>query len=109
MECDPAESDDESVPEGISHLENWLNWSCDLDNPNRSEDDCEADDRSDVELLNCFEHPEYLEQSNVCAAPNVPGLIRPTRRSQRQTEKRLVTVNATDTSSIMGHRKSRTE
>jgi len=39
----PAESDEDSSPESISDTENWLNWNWDLDNPNDSEGDWEAD------------------------------------------------------------------
>ena len=50
----PVESDDDSAPECISHTEHWLNWNGDLDDPNESQDDCEADSESDVEQDNCF-------------------------------------------------------
>jgi len=101
----PVESDDDSAPESISDTENWLNWNGDLRNPNQSEDDCEADNKSDVEQDNCIEDSECPEQRDVCAAPNVPGLIRPTGRSKKQTEKGLVMVNATETRRIRGNRK----
>jgi len=78
----PAESDEDSSPECISDTENWLNWNGDLDNPNDSEDDWEADDESDMELHNGIEDSETLEQRDVSATPNVPGLIRPIRRSK---------------------------
>jgi len=74
-----------------------------LDNPNESEDDCDADNESDVELENCFEDPECPEQRDVCAAPYIPGLIRPIGRSKKRTEKWLVTVNATETRRIRGN------
>jgi len=80
-------------PESISDTENWLNWNGDLDNPNYSEDDCEADDESDMELHNGIEDSKPPEQQNVCAAPNVPGLICPIRRSKKMVEKTLMTVN----------------
>jgi len=57
----PAESDEDSSPESISDTENWLNWNGDLDNPNDSEDDWEADDESDMELDNGSEDSETLE------------------------------------------------
>jgi len=44
----PAQSDDDSAPESVSDIETWLNWNGDLDNPNESEDDCDADNESDV-------------------------------------------------------------
>jgi len=93
IDCHPAESDEVSSPESISDTENWLNWNGDLDNPNDSEDDWEADDESDMELHNGIEESETSEQRNVSAAPNVPALIRPIRRSQKQVEKALMTVN----------------
>ena len=101
----PLESDDDSAPKSISHTENWLNWNGDLDNPNEREDNCEADNESDVEQNNSFEDPEYPEQRDVCAAPNVSGLIRPTGRSKKKSEMWLVTVVATETSRIRGNRK----
>jgi len=57
----PAESDEDSAPESVSDTEHWLNWNGDLDNPNESEDDCDADNESDVELENCFKNPECPE------------------------------------------------
>jgi len=76
-----------------------------LANQNESEQDCEADDESNVELDYCFVDPEYPEPQAVCAAPNVHGLIRPTWSSKKKTEKGLVTVNTTETRRIKGNRK----
>jgi len=104
IDSHPVNNDDDSAPESIFHTQNWLNWHGDLDNPNEREDDCEADNESDVEQDNCFEDAECPEQWNVCAASNVPGLIRPTGRSKNKTEKGLVTVNATETWRIKGNR-----
>jgi len=56
IDCHPAESDENSSPESISDTENWLNWNGDLDNPNDSEDDWEADNESDMKLDNASEH-----------------------------------------------------
>jgi len=89
----PAESDEDSSPESISDTENWLNWNRDLDNPNDSEDNWEADNESDMELDNCSEVSVTLEVRNVSAAPNVPGLIGPIRQSKKKVEKALLTVN----------------
>jgi len=41
----------------------------------------------------------------VSAAPNVPGLVRPTRKSKRPAEKVLVTVNAVETQRNKGGKK----
>jgi len=90
----PVESDDDSAPESISDSDDWLNWNSDFDNPDDSEEDYAADDESDIEHNNPIEDPECPEQQVVSAAPNVPGLVQPTRKSKRQAEKVLVTVNA---------------
>jgi len=46
----PDKSDEDSSAESISDTENWLNWNGDLDNPNNSEDNWEADNESDMEV-----------------------------------------------------------
>jgi len=68
-----------------------------LDNPNDSEDDCATDDESDLGPNNGIEDPECPEQQDVSAAPNVPRLVRPTRKSKKEAGKVLVTVNAVET------------
>jgi len=103
--CHPVASYDDCTPETISDTENCLNWNGDLDNPNESEADCEADNESDVEQDNFFEDWECTKQQDVCAASNVPGLIRPTGRLKKRTEMGWVTVNATKRRSIRGNRK----
>jgi len=101
----PVESDEDSAPESILDTEDWLNWNRDLDNPNDSEEDCAADDDSDIEHNNCIDDPECPEQQVVSAALNVPGLVRPTQKSKRQAEKVLVTVNAAETQRNKGGNK----
>jgi hypothetical protein len=93
----PVESDEDSAPERISDTDDWLNWNGDLHNANDSEDDCAADVESDMEQHNSIEDPASSEQRDVSAAPNVPGLIRPTRKSKRHAEKVLAKVNAIET------------
>jgi hypothetical protein len=68
----PVESDKDCAPEGISDNEDWLTWNGDLDDPNDSEEDCAADDDSYIELNNCIEDPEWQQQQDVSATPNVP-------------------------------------
>jgi len=92
----PVESDEDSARESISDTEDWINWNGDLDNPNDSEEDCAADDDSDIEHNNCIEDPECPDQQEVSAAPNVPGLVRPTHKLKRQAEKVLMTLNAAE-------------
>jgi len=101
----PAESDEDSSPESISDTENWLDWTGYLDNPHDSEDDWEADNESDMELDNCSEVSETLEVRNVSAAPNVPGLIRPIRQSNKKVENALLTVNIMETRRNKGIKK----
>jgi len=102
----PAESDGDCAPESVSNIENWLNLNGDLDNPDDSEDDCEAENESDVKLDNYGEYPECPVQRDVCAAPNVPRLIQPTGRSRKKAERGLVTVNSIKTRKIRGNRKT---
>ena len=99
------ERDADSTPESISDTEDWLNWNGDLDNPNNSEEVCAAADEFYIEHNNGFEDPECPEQQDVSAAPNVPGLVRPTRKSKRQAETVLVTVNAVETRRNKGGKK----
>jgi len=94
IDCHPAESDEDSVPESISDTENWLHWNGDLDYPNDSEEDCKADDESDIEPDNGSKAWESPELWVVNAAPNVPGVIRPIWRSMRKAQKGVVTVSA---------------
>jgi hypothetical protein len=85
--------------------EHWLNWNGDLDNSNDSEEDCAADDDSDIEHNNCIDDPKCPERQNLSAAPNVRGLVQPTRKSERQAAKVLVTVNAVETQRKKGRKK----
>jgi hypothetical protein len=101
----PVESDNDSAPESISDTDDWLNWNCDLDNPNDREEDCAADNESDIEHNNCIKDPECPEQQNVSATPNVPELVRPTQKSKRQAEMVVVTVNAVETRRNKGGKK----
>jgi hypothetical protein len=58
-----------------------------------------------MEQDNTIEDPESPEPRNVSAVPNVPGLIRPTRKSKRHAEKVLGTVNAIETRRNKGVKK----
>jgi len=100
-----AEGDEDSSPESISDSENWLNWNGDLDTPNDSEDDWQAENESYKELDNCSDVSETLEVRNVSAAPNVPGLIRPKRQSKKKVEKALLAVNIMETRRNKGVKK----
>jgi hypothetical protein len=105
INCHPVESDVDSAHDCISHTEDWLHWNGDLDNPNDSEEDCAADNDSDIEHNNRRENTECPEQQDVSAAPNVPGLVRPTHMSKRQAEKVLMTVKAVETRRNTGGKK----
>jgi len=101
----PSESDDNSTPETISDTKRWLKSNGDLDNPNDSEDHCEAHDNSDMEQCSGLKASEILEHHVVNAMPNVPGLIWPTQKAMKQAEKVLVTVSAMETRRNMGNKK----
>jgi len=105
INCHSIESDDNSAPESISDPENWLNCNGDLDNLNDSEDNCAADDESDIERNNGIKELECIEQYDVSATPNVPGLVQPIPKSKRLAEKVLVTVNAIETRRNKGVKK----
>jgi len=101
----PVESNEDSAPESISDTDDWLNWKGDLDNPIDSEEDCAAEDESDIEHNNGIDDPQCPEQQDVSAAPNVSKLVRPTRKSKRQVEKVLMTVKAVELQRNTGEKK----
>jgi len=105
ISCHPVKSDKDSAYESISDTEYWLNWDGDLDNPNDCKDDCAADVETDIELDNAIDFPECPEQQGVSPTSNVPWLILPTRKSMRQAETVLVTVNAIETRRNQGVQK----
>ena len=97
INCHRVESDEDSAPDSIWDTEDWLNWNRDLDNPNDCQNDCTADVESDMEQENSIEDPEWPEQRDISAAPNVPGQIRPTWKSKSQAEKMLMKDSVTET------------
>ena len=54
---------------------------------------------------NCIKASESPEHWVVSAAPNVPGLIRPTLRSTKMVEQGLMTVSAMETRRNIGNKK----
>jgi hypothetical protein len=72
----PAESDKDSPPKSISKAKNLRNWHLDLNNPNVSEANWEADNEFDLEQDNVIQDPGTPAQQDVSAAQNIPGLIR---------------------------------
>jgi len=90
----PVESDEDTVPESISNTEDSLNWNEDLNNPNDCEDNCMANDESDIKQEYSIEDPQCPEQQDVSAAPNDSRLIYPTQKSKTHTDQQLVTLNA---------------
>jgi hypothetical protein len=73
-----AQRHKDSAPESISNSENCPDWSCDLDSPNESEDNCEVDDESNIEWDNDIKDSESRDLSVVSAPPNAAEWIRPT-------------------------------
>jgi len=105
INCHPVKSDGDSAPESISDTDDWLNWNGHLDNPNDSQEDCAAEDDSDIEHRNCIEDPECPERHDVSTSPNVPGLVWLTWKSKRQAEQVVMTVNAAETRTNTGGKK----
>jgi hypothetical protein len=89
----------------LSDTDDALNWNGNLDNPNDSEEDCAADDESDIEYNNSIDKPECPQQPGLSAAPNVPRLFRPIWKSKRQAEKILLMVDAVETQRNTGGKK----
>jgi hypothetical protein len=90
----PVESDQGSSCRSISDTEHLRNSTGDFNNPNHREDDCAADDESDIEQINDFQNLECAERQDVCTAPNVPGMVPPIHKPQWHPAKVLVLGNA---------------
>jgi len=105
INCHPVNGDEDCIPESSLHTEDCLNWNADIFNPNVREDNFAADVDSVIEQDNSIMDLECPKQRDLCAAPNSPGLIWPTRKYKRQPEKVLMTVNAIETRSNMGVKK----
>jgi len=101
----PAETDDHSAPETPSDTAHWLIRNGDLDNPNDSNENCEANNKSGIEPDNGIKALGSPKHWVVSATPNVLGLIRPTRRSMTMAEKGLKTVSAMENGGIRETRK----
>jgi len=48
IDLHPAHSDSHCAPENISDTENWLDWNGDFHNPDRSDDDWEENNKSNI-------------------------------------------------------------
>jgi hypothetical protein len=105
INCHPVKRDEDRSTESILDMDDWLNWNGDLDNPKDSEQDCTGDDETDIEHNTGIEDPDSPNQQDLRAAPNVPRLVQPTRKSKRQTEKLFVIVNAVETRRNKGRKK----
>jgi len=92
----PVESDETSALDSFSDTDDWRNCNGDLDDPVDTGEDCTAYDESHIEPNTGIDHQECQEQQDVCATPNVPGLVGSKRKSTRDAEKVLVTVNAVE-------------
>jgi len=80
----PAKGCQDWVPEYTSNTGNWLYRDGDFKHPKESEDDWEADNRSDMELENGIVNLVGPGQWNLYAAPNVSSLIQPIWRWKKQ-------------------------
>jgi predicted nuclease of predicted toxin-antitoxin system len=90
----PPESDDDSAAECNSDTEDWHNRTGDLDDPNDYEIEGQADIKDEMYVSDDSDVNDGLE---VKAAPNIPGLIRPVRKSthlpQEPITESLPTIN----------------
>jgi hypothetical protein len=77
-----------------------------LNDPGESEDNCEADDESDIERGTGITDSEQPQHRVVSAATTVNVLIRPTKRSTKQAKQRLMSVSAKETRRNKGNMKS---
>lgn len=100
-----GEHDADSVLECIFDAKNWLNFNGDLDNPNQSKYDCDADNESDIKLGNAIKASESPEHHVVSVTPNVLGMIPPTWRSMNQADKAFMTITAMETRRNEGNKK----
>jgi len=97
IDRDQTASDENRAPESISDSGDLLHRNDDLENPNLSEDSWEAHDESKLDQDNVILNPDTPKQQEVCAQQNVPGLIRPPRRSKPKAEMSIQTVSAMET------------
>jgi hypothetical protein len=51
INCQAAKINQNSVPESTSDIKNWLQWNEDLDSSTDSEDNWDADNESEIDLL----------------------------------------------------------
>jgi len=72
---DLVERDEDSAPESISDTKDWLNCNGNFDKLNDTEDHCDADVESHIDLGDTIGDLECLEQQDMSAVLNVPGLI----------------------------------
>lgn len=83
INCHPVEHCENGSPDSIADTHDWLDWIGDVVNPNDCEDGCMAHVESDIDQEHRIKDPVCTEQRDVCAAPNIPTLIRPTWRSKK--------------------------
>lgn len=80
----PNDTDGDSGGEGHSDTEDWLNWNGDFDDEDGDdENDSSADEDLDSALASISRTKVIPDPSRVDAALNIPGLIRPVRKSSR--------------------------
>jgi len=77
-----------------------------MHNPNVSENNCEGDDESVIELGNRIKDPESTEQTDSSTAWNVPELIQPTWMLLNHATNNIVTVGAMESGRNQGHKKT---
>jgi hypothetical protein len=105
MNHHPVESYNDWICENIFDTDYWRNWNGDYDKPSNSKDYFGAKNESVLGKVNGIEDLQCPAQQDVSTTANNPRLIRPTWRSERPTDKVLVTVKAMDMWWNMGIKK----
>jgi hypothetical protein len=82
----PGLTDEESAGEDNTDTEDWLHWDGDMESGAEDESDSSTDDEHEMDRILDTHEKESPEQSHGDAAPNVPGFIRPVRKSKRIVE-----------------------
>ena len=101
-----TQTDDESAPEDATEAEEWLNWNGDVEEAveDQTTNDL-ADEESEDDLIMCVRTKEPQVRSVIDAAPNVLGVVRPTRKSRRLAE--LAVLPSSTSNKTHSHRGKR--
>ena len=97
IDLSPVQCDEDSAPECISDTKNWLHCNGDLDDPNHSKNERDADNSFDIALHNAIRDSETPNQWDVSTEQYVAGLILSTQMSKDQAEQLPMKVGTMET------------